>query len=238
MAQKINRLGMVAFDHLVATASGQPLHCSDTDLALAVLDDQGCDTVLFALGWRTAQVFKPEWSSLRVVRTVLLGPEEDALDLHRRGGDVVPLTSVDLRARRDEATKDQVVAALPDRTFDGAACLFGAELNAFTMLKAEGRFQAPSGWQPYLDIHDIRVLLNPSATYMRRWEMKRKRAFISSRGRTVVSLWNRTTLGESQRPWTVFQDGIEVTGAAQLLPASDARLTLAVLDIPPVRGTY
>lgn len=239
MSRRINRLGIVSFDRLAGARLHAPLSQDDTQRAMTVLDANGCDALLFALGWGSAAEVKPDWSALHRLQSVLLGVEDAALKLHQRGDEPVLLPSIDMSGpRRTAKGKAEVVAALPDRVLRGAVLLFGAEVNAFTMLKAESRFEAPEGWQHYIEDHDIRVILNPSATYMRRWEMKRKRALISTRGRTVVSVWNRTTVGESALPWTVFQDGTEVTGAVERLSASDERLTLAALNLPPVRATY
>ena len=48
---------------------------------------------------------------------------------------------------------------------------------------------------------------------MTRYEMKKKRAYYSLQGRTVVTVWNQgKRKGEAPIPWTVFHDGKDLTG--------------------------
>jgi hypothetical protein len=63
------------------------------------------------------------------------------------------------------------------------------------------------------------IILNPIHDRMTRYEMKRKRKFLSEDGRWVLSVWNKgKRVGKSQQPrdgknppWTVFHDGCEIT---------------------------
>lgn len=238
MAQTIRRLGLVAFDYLAASRLDAPLSMSDAERAMSVLDEHGCDTVLFALAWHGVRDVEPNWARLSALQSVVTSPDSGTMTLHQRSVAPRDLASIDLGSdHRDDATKALIVSVLPERTFRGAALLFGGEVNAFTMVRQANHFEAPEGWQEALHAGNVGLILNPSATYMRRWEMKRKRAFLSTGGRTVVSLWNRTTVGESQRAWTVFQDGVEITGAVRALNALDDRLSLAILDLPGVEPT-
>jgi hypothetical protein len=71
----------------------------------------------------------------------------------------------------------------------------------------------------------VEVILNPIHDFMKRHEMKKKRAALSLDGRWVLSVWNKGKKGETYTPWTVFHNGSELT---------DSVLEVSV-QIPSVR---
>jgi hypothetical protein len=238
------RVGVVGFDYRLDVSADALLSLANYDTALRLLDDEGCDTVLFTQSALEAPVEmtaedRPPFGELRsvdlVVNGLASGPEMAAW----RRAESAPtiLQPVDFSAKRKEMGPT-LVERLPERTFDSALLLFGGELNAFVMRKAEESgvgFDAPAGWIEYLRSAGVGLILNPAATYMRRWEMKRKRAFCSEPRRTVISVWNRTTLGESARQWTVFHDGDERSGSVErMVDLGDVspRLVVGILDVP------
>jgi hypothetical protein len=61
---------------------------------------------------------------------------------------------------------------------------------------------------------EIRIILNPVHNRMTRFEMKLKRAFLSSNNRLVISVWNKgktdkqgTNRDGKNPPWTIFSNG-------------------------------
>ena len=57
-----------------------------------------------------------------------------------------------------------------------------------------------------------KLILNPSHDYMRRPEMKKKRALFSQGSRVVLSVWNRGNKPpEARAPWQAFADGKEIS---------------------------
>ena len=66
----------------------------------------------------------------------------------------------------------------------------------------------------------ITVVLNPIHDYMVRHEMKKKRKYFSTNGRTVVSVLNKGKGREPVTPWTVYRDGEDLSSIAIELPVT------------------
>ena len=103
-----------------------------------------------------------------------------------------------------------------------------------SVIRSSDDFYDPFGFVQALDELSISVLLNPIHDYMRRYEMKKKRAHYSKNGRTVISIWNRGKGREPDLPWTVFHDGCEATSSVRELPkviAERADIRVGITDI-------
>lgn len=221
----IRTLGLVSLDHLSAAGvSGPRLERDTYERVLGILDRHRCDTVLFALPWRGASPDcapgEPLWAVLAFVQSVYLGTTEGSLRLHERGREVVELRPLDGVVSPQDG---QLLRSLPERVRAGTLALFGSDLAALTLKRTPTRhFVSPPGWEEALAAQRVRTILNPLETYVRRWEMKPKREFLSRSGRTFVAIWNRTTVNESARTWTVHTDGAERTG--DVMPVADPAL--------------
>jgi hypothetical protein len=74
---------------------------------------------------------------------------------------------------------------------------------------------------------------------MTRFEMKRKRQFLSRKNRWVVSVWNKgKTFGDGKvrdgngPAWTVFRNGEEKEVDVPLIP-NELEVEMGILDIGP-----
>lgn len=87
----------------------------------------------------------------------------------------------------------------------------------------------------------VDLILNPVHDKMTRFEMQMKRRFLSSHGRTVVSVWNKGKVSSSGRsrdgkgpPWAAFHDGqaVPIRSLERGLGVEQNTM-LGILDIPP-----
>lgn len=203
---------------------------------MTLLDDHRCDTVLFALPWNKAPISpttrEPLWTSLATLRSVYVGTPGGHFLLREMGREKVEVRPTE--AVRSSLVGEGLMRSLPDRVRDRTLMVYGSELGAITLKRTpERHFLAPPGLDEALSAHQVRVILNPLETYVRRWQMKPKREYLSRGGRIFVSVWNRTTANESAKTWTVHSNGTERTG--DVTPVRDSGLppwvTVGVLDL-------
>lgn len=234
----ISTLGLVSVNHLESYL-GEPAGDLDDRIVhrcLRILDAQGCDTVLFALpyaGTTLTGVNQQTWKSCENISQVFLGTSRRSLTFWTRERPPMrmsPVEGVDARSVGQE-----LVRVIPQRVQSHAMALFGTDMSALTLRKIPSRtIESPEGWEDALNAAAVRVFLNPLETYVRRWELVPKRQFCSrADGRTFVSVWNRTTVGESALRWTVHTGGLVRTG--EVVPVRDSaapkHITLGVLDM-------
>lgn len=223
-------------------------------------DQEGCDTILYALfTWDShvagALVHSRLFDGLLNVRRIILetcvgldgrpweSHSEKAVEVWRRS-ETQPMCVKQSFARgRENAGKDKFVQELASRVIDDGLLMICGESNIVT-LRGNQRDQADDErhFQRRLEEIGTRVILNPIHDYMRRHEMKKKRRWYSRGGRTIVSVWNMgnkgnvTASGKSgdpPLPWTAFHNGEDRTCAVRDISLHNCRrdVRVGVLDV-------
>lgn len=187
-------------------------------------DDQGCDTILYALfTWDSSSPVTRTHGSifdgLEHVQRVLVEVGEppdsfDHVEVWRRGR-AEPVVARQRFATSSSPTgdKQRFLDDLPARRIADAILVFCGESNIVRLKRASKSMEDGFGFRDRLRELNVRVVLNPIHDYMTRYEMREKRRFCSRDGRTVVSVWNKGRGKESWLPWTVFHDGEEPHGS-------------------------
>lgn len=104
------------------------------------------------------------------------------------------------------------------------------EANIVSTQRGSSDITDPMGFMANLD--DKRLILNPTHTRMKRWEMARKRQQFSIGGRTVVSVWNpdnkdpRTAL-----PWQAYRNGAAISDRIEQVPMPSHSIYMGVLEL-------
>jgi hypothetical protein len=189
-------------------------------------DEQGCDTILYALyTWDStspiARTHDSIFERLEHVRRVVLevGKPPDSFD-HVEvwvRGQQQPILAHQRFATSSSTTgdKQQFIADLPSRQIGTALLVICGETNIASLVRGSDEFYDPFSFADRLRDLNARLMLNPIHDYMRRYEMREKRRFYSQGGRTVVSVWNQGKGKEAWLPWTVFHNGEEWTDRVQ-----------------------
>ncbi|QDU97132.1 hypothetical protein [Lignipirellula cremea] len=244
--QPIARIALVSHDYTQECRSGLYDYSEDFAAINAACDAAGCDSILYALWtWdNTSPVQRNHqtiFQGLRQVERVILeafdgeayGPAEVWFRRHPS-----PMIAVQQFAASGESdrVKRQFMSDLPRRCFDRSLLMLCGESNIASTMRGTDEFYDPFYFNDWLDEKKVDVIWNPIHDYMRRYEMRRKRAYYSRNGRWVVSVWNQGTPGESHLPWTVYFDGEELTSHVDELPspvASRPDIRIGIVDVPP-----
>lgn len=184
-------------------------------------DAAGCDSILYSLWTWDSQTPNAKnhdimFSALNRVQRVILeifsgdeyGPAEVWLKQRQE-----PLVANQRFATSGEndRVKQRFIDDLPGRAFDDSIVMLCGESNIASTVRGTDGFRDSFEFNARLDEMDLRVIWNPIHDYMRRYEMKRKRAYYSLNGRWVLSVWNQGKPSESYTPWSVFHNGIDST---------------------------
>jgi len=235
---RINKLGIVSHDY---TGPGNTKKdFSDTfDRILRILDKKGCDSVLFSLytiDKRKNFNVKLHLESLTKITSVFV--EEFINDQDKNGPDEpeyiiyykTPNCWGDYRfgqifGKAEWLSKDteKRVIEFKDkferkRIFGNFAVLLCGETNIVKYSKKDEEIYDKFNFLDTIP-SEVTVILNPIHDRMTRFEMIKKRKFLSRNGRWVVSVWNKGKLyGENKKKrdgkkpaWTVFHNKEEVT---------------------------
>jgi hypothetical protein len=99
---------------------------------------------------------------------------------------------------------------LPNRILGNSCVLLCGESNAVKCKRDDGKVYDILGLRKAIRKEkSVEIILNPCHDYMRRPEMKKKRAYLSEGKRWVISVWCKGKGRESILPWTVFYNGKE-----------------------------
>jgi hypothetical protein len=220
-----------------------------------IFDQLGCTAVLYPLlpfrqSFQASYPEAPRFGEFAAVANVFAGATADAQDRRQavaweRGLERRELTEVVSTKEEFFKRPDAVAGILDARVFGDALYLFGGELNAMTYRHKERRISDDSGIFQFLLQHQIRLVFNPASFYMRRWEIKFKRRYLSEGGAIVVSSWNKRAwekphfVGEAAIPWTVYrndEDALdEVTDVEPDAHRLGPAIRLGVLTIPELK---
>jgi hypothetical protein len=208
-------------------------------------ETEGCDTIVYSLWSHSVRTMGPLhqrriFGATTKVRTVFLEVADLGgvfrVEVWRKGR----ATPHRFRQRfstsaASAADKQAFMNGLPARTFKPTLFLTCGEANIISTQRDSPALTDPFGFMKWLDAADPKVILNPSHDYMRRPEMKAKRALYSKGGRVVLSVWNRGNKPpEAAAPWQAFVDGREVSSQIREVPFPKTKeVRLGVFDLGP-----
>jgi len=227
----LKRIGIVARDYRGVFPNGYRDFSYALPSIFNLLDDNGCDSVLFSLfsiaprrGYSPKKYFK----NLKKIKAVFL---EEFMDGESRevGRYVVYYRT---RSGWEEYSFSQVfgtVTGMPKREIDdfvkyeipkrilGNCCvLLCGETNGVKYSKNDKKIHDIYGLRKAIP-KKTNIILNPIHDRMTRFEMKLKRKFLSKNNRWVISVWNKGKQDKNGKvkdgqgsPWTVYYNGKEI----------------------------
>lgn len=228
VVDKIKKVALVSHNYNLANRRGLYDYSEHFARINKLCDEQGCDTILYALyTWDLDSPANKHWSIFEgmshVQRIVLeVGQPPDSYD-HvetwvRERQEPILAHQQFARSTASTTDKQRFIDELGSRQTGDALLMICGESNIVKLKRASKTFEDWFGFCDRLQDLNVSVVLNPIHDYMTRYEMREKRRFYSGNGRTVLSVWNQGRGKESHLPWNVFHDQEEGTDAVQELP--------------------
>jgi hypothetical protein len=228
-SENIRKVALISHDYYIPDKNGYFDYSGDFARINRICDEQGCDTILYALyTWRKDSELARNHDAIfagltrvqRIILEVYDPPESyDHVEVWQRGKQEPTLAYQRFATSSDNASrKEAFVDELDRRRIGDALLMICGETNIASLVRGSDEFYDSYRFNEYLGRTGVRLILNPIHDYMRRYEMKEKRRYYSRDGRTVISVWNRGRGQEAHLPWTVFHDGIERKEAVQEIP--------------------
>jgi hypothetical protein len=224
---EITKVGVVSRDYRHRYKNGYRDFSFVLPDVLALLDEDGCDGVLFSLfSIVPRKSYEPcaSFKKLLSIKAVFL---EEFRDGTKRQGERY---IVYYRTREGwkeyefhqqfgtlANMKDNFVSEeLPKRTLGNCNVLLCGETNAVKYSPKDKKVHDSFGLRKAIP-KSASIILNPIHDRMTRFEMRLKRQFLSENDRWVVSVWNKGKTDKNGRikdgrksPWTIFHNGEEV----------------------------
>jgi len=221
---------------------------------LKLLDEKGCDAVLFSLfsvvprDTYSPNVFLEDMINVKAVfleefkdtdqgrfagRYVICHRTKeqwDEYDFHQRFATITGMSKMDI----DDFVKNE----MSKRILGNCCVLLCGETNGVKYSPKAKKVQDTFGLRAAIP-RKANIILNPIHDRMTRFEMKLKRKFLSENGRWVISVWNKGKEDKngkvkdgSNPAWTVFHNGEEKR--VQLIE-NQFGVELGILDIKNVQ---
>ena len=194
---------------------------------LKICDASGCETVLFSpysLDKRGIELASDPFANLSNVNIIVLEQILTTVDDNMYWEDIEMDNLVSIVLQRSsplpikvqqrfassqdsKSQKELFVNEIASRQFRQRLLMICGETNIISTGRAGDAYHILQK----LDALGTKAILNPIHDYMRRYEMKEKRALLSKNGRFVASVWNTGKGREPGLPWTLFYDGGELS---------------------------
>ena len=208
-----------------------------------ICEDQGVNMIVYSM-WsydhRSQQVGHDDlFGETRSVETVILEScnvplKSDCRTLVWSKGDREPRILCQRFARSTESSKHKqaFIDDFEKRRVGSCFIILCGETNIVTIRMHDGGVTDEFGFLERLARGGVSIILNPIHDYMKRHEMKKKRAVLSHNKRWVLSVWNKGKKGETAIPWTAFYDGQDMTAFIRevQLGIPSVRMGIAALD--------
>ena len=246
-ATSISRIALVAHDYTIEDSRGLYDYSEHFSRINQICDEQGCDTILYALYTWDANSTVPRthdsfFGGLKHVQRIVVEvyqPPESPEHVEVWTRDQKQPRIVHQRFATSSASnteKQQFLDELPSRQLADGLLVICGETNIASLVRGSDEFYDPYEFSEKLRDSGCRVILNPIHDYMRRYEMREKRRYYSEGGRTVISVWNQGKGKEAWMPWTVFRDREELTDcvvAIEMAIPERPDIRIGVLDLEP-----
>lgn len=245
----IGKIGIVSRDYQIKYPNGYRDFSHSFLQTLKLLDDEGCDTVLFSLFSIIARKkydCRAALSGLKTVKAVFVEEFQDGgnrkpgqyVIYHRSSSEwkEYNLGQVfgSITGLSQQKIQHFVQDEMPKRILGNGCVLLCGETNGVKYSKFDKEIH--DTFQILKSIPDnVNVILNPVHDRMTRFEMKLKRQFLSNNNRWVISVWNKgkqdkngKTKDGNKPAWTVFYNGIELNVASF---QNDLGVEIGILNI-------
>jgi hypothetical protein len=239
---KTSKIGIVSRDYSRRDVNGFRDFSNSFPEILQLLDQKGCDIVLFSLysivprrsfqplrhfkGHNIKSVLYEELSRHgKKMKGKLKKPGEkrkgNFVVLHRKAHQwskyILQQKFPSLTGMKKGVISDFVADEIPTCRILGNSCvLLCGESNGVKYSRKDKKVHDIFGLRKAIP-KEATIILNPVHDRMTRHEMKKKRSFLSQRGRWVVSVWNKgkkfngRTRDGKDPAWTVFHNGKDCT---------------------------
>jgi hypothetical protein len=229
----ITKLGVVSRDYQHKFKNGFRDFSSALPDILKLIDDKGCDAVLFSLFSIVPREFYDPiaaFKGLKNVKAVFLEEFQDRNKTRDAGRYVVHHRTSKIWAKYEFTQVFGTLTGMAQKDIDdfvknemsmrvlGNCCvLLCGESNGVKYSPKDRKVHDPFGLRKTIP-KQTTIILNPIHDRMTRFEMKLKRKFLSEEGRWVVSVWNKGkkdkngAVRDGDAPaWTAYYNGQEIS---------------------------
>lgn len=227
---RVKKVAVVCHNYNVRNCYGLEDYSEHFSEINRICDNNGCDTILYALfTWDkkspAVRNHQSIFHNLRNVQCIMIeeGSKTSAnktVEVWQKGKNKPKLIEQRFAKAKDfyEQKKD-FMWDTSNRVIGNGIVVVCGESNIAGYVPKDGSFKDDFGFNSILKSLSIQVVFNPLHDYMTRYEMKRKRAYYSREGRTVITVWNQgKKKGEGRIPWTVFHNGNDITEMVREIP--------------------
>lgn len=227
----IHKIGIVTRDYGIKFSNGYRDFSYTLPKILKLLDDNGCDTVLFSLfSIIPRQGYDPRstFNDLENIKAILLEEFQDGEKGRERGRYFIYYRSLSgweeyqfcqvfgtVTRKPPEKIYDFVKNEIPKRILGNCCVLLCGETNGIKYSKGDEKIHDTFGLRESIP-KNANVILNPIHDRMTRFEMKLKRRFLSENNRWVISVWNKGKKDKNGKikdgggpAWTLYHNGNE-----------------------------
>ena len=240
----VKKVAVVSHNYNLSNSHGHQDFAEHTSRIHSVCDGEWCDTLLYSLfTWDENSPIRRNhqtiFGELKNVRCVIL----------EVGNKKTPNKFVEVWLKEEERPrimsqcfakssdlyerKRDFIRSIPKRIVGNALIAICGESNIVNYIPSNGNFRDEFAFNGELEARGVRVVFNPLHDYMRRHEMKKKRAYYSRNQRLVITVWNMGRGRESSIPWTVFYNEANITTQVrEVLPQIKGRLDIRIGIVP------
>lgn len=243
---KVKKTAVVSHDYNLTNTYGHQDFAENVQQINTVCDGEGCDTILYSLfTWDENSPVQRNhhtlFGDLKNVRCIILevGNQTSTnkfVEVWLRE-EAKPRSMYQCFAKSSEPyeMKKEFVRNIPKRIIGNSIVAICGESNIANYMPSNGNFRDDFDFNGTLTSCGIRVVFNPLHDYMRRYEMKKKRAYYSKNQRMVISVWNKGKGKESAIPWTVFYNEKDITEQVyEVSPQIDDRSDIRIGVVPEI----
>jgi hypothetical protein len=225
----IRKIGIVSRDYGVIFSNGYRDFSQSLPQVLKLLDEKGCDAVLFSLfsiiprkGYGPHGAF----NGLENIKAILL-EEFQYREIREAGRYVIYYRASGweeyefhqvfgtVTGMRQEKIHDFVKNEMPKRILGNCCILLCGETNGVKYSKVDKKIHDTFELRKAIP-QNVNLVLNPIHDRMTRFEMKLKREFLSKNNRWVISVWNKGKKDKNGKikdgdgpAWTLYHNGNE-----------------------------
>jgi hypothetical protein len=245
----VKKVAVVSHNYNLSNIHGHQDFAEHASRIHSVCDGEGCDTILYSLfTWDEnspiSRNHETIFGDLKNVRCIILevGNKKTANKIVEvwLKGEERPQIMDQCFAKSNEPyeRKREFIRSIPRRIIGNGMIAICGESNIVNYIKANRNFRDEFCFNDELERRGIRVVFNPLHDYMRRPEMKKKRAYYSKNQRMVVTVWNMGRGRESKIPWTVFYNEEDITAQVrEVSPGIKERLDIRIGIVPEIPVT-